>query len=46
MKTLSRKHQLTLGELIQSAYNIFGKRKARGVVRLAIKAHLIQFERI
>jgi hypothetical protein len=37
---LSRKR---VGEFIASVYDAYGKRKARGIVRLAIKAHLIEF---
>jgi len=34
---------LTLGEFIELAYGIYGKRKARGFVHLAMKAHLVEF---
>jgi len=40
-----RKHTLTLGEFIESVYDVFGQRKAKGVVRLALDARLIQFQR-
>ncbi len=34
---------MTFGEFIACVYDDCGKRKARGFVRLAIKAHLIEF---
>lgn len=43
MKTHSMKKNLTFGEFIERVYDVCGKRKARGIVRLAIKAHLIEF---
>jgi len=43
MKTHGRKRNLTFGEFIERVYDVCGKRKARGIVRLAIKAHLIEF---
>jgi hypothetical protein len=41
MKTNCRKRYLTFGEFIACIYDAWGKRKARGIVRLAIKAHLV-----
>jgi len=43
MKSNCRKKALTLGEFIADVYDGCGKRKARGIVRLAIKAQLIEF---
>jgi hypothetical protein len=43
MITHGRKRYLTLGEFIMAVYDVWGKRRARGIVRLAIKAHLIEF---
>ena len=43
MKTSSEKKVLRIGEFIANVYDLLGKRKARGFVRLAIKAHLIEF---
>jgi hypothetical protein len=34
---------MTFGEFIACVYDACGKRKASGIVRLAIKAHLIEF---
>lgn len=43
MKTNSREITSTLGEFITRIYDVCDKRKAAGIVRLAIKAHLIEF---
>ena len=43
MKANCRKKTLTFGEFIARVYDVCGKRKAKGIVRLAIKAHLIEF---
>jgi hypothetical protein len=43
MKTNHKKKALTFGDLIEGGYRVCGKRKATGIVRLAIKAHLIEF---
>ena len=43
MKTNCRKRYLTFGDFIAHAYDVCGKRKARGMVWLAVKAHLIEF---
>jgi hypothetical protein len=43
MKTNGKKRPLTFGEFITCVYDNQGERKARGIVRLAIKSHLIEF---
>ena len=43
MKSNCQKKSLTLGEFIACVYDGCGKRKAKGIVRLAIKAHMIEF---
>ena len=43
MKTHDMKINLTFGQFVESVYNVCGKRKAGGIVRLALKAHLIEF---
>jgi hypothetical protein len=43
MKSDCRKKILTFGEFIACVYDGCGRRKAKGLVRLAIKAHLIEF---
>src|SRR5665213_4314212 len=42
MKAIQEKKNITLGEFIMAAYDTWGKRRARGVVKLAIKMHLVQ----
>jgi hypothetical protein len=43
MKINHKQKTLTLGEFIASVYDARDKYKARGMVRLAIKAHLVEF---
>ena len=43
MKAPYKKKALKFGEFIASVYDGCGERKARGFVRFAIKAHLIEF---
>jgi hypothetical protein len=43
MKINSRKKPPTLGEFIARVYDVCGEQKAKGVVRFAIKAHLVEF---
>jgi hypothetical protein len=43
MKPKSRKRSLTFGEFVAHVYDVWGERKGRGIVHLAIKAHLIEF---
>ena len=43
MKTNSTKRYPTFGEFITRVYDTCGDRKAEGVVRLAVAAHLIEF---
>jgi DNA-binding NtrC family response regulator len=43
VKTDCRNKSLTFGEFIACAYDAWGKRKAGGMVRLALQAHLIEF---
>ena len=43
MKINHKQKTLTLGEFIASVYDAHGKYKARGMVRLALKAHLVEF---
>jgi hypothetical protein len=44
MKTNCRKKSLTLGEFIACAYDAWGKRRARGIVWLAVNARLVKFQ--
>ena len=43
MKTHHPKKTLTFGEFVASAYAACGKRKARGIVRLAVNARWVEF---
>jgi len=43
MKSNCRKKSLTFGEFIARVYDIWGEHKAGGIIRLAIKTHLIEF---
>jgi hypothetical protein len=43
MKIDCRKKSLTFGEFVAQVYDIWGERKARGFVRLAVKSRLVEF---
>ncbi len=43
MKPVCTKRSVTFGEFVAHAYDAWGKRKAAGLVWLAIQAHLIEF---
>jgi hypothetical protein len=43
MKTISRRKFPTFGEFVTRVYDECGERKASGVIRLAVAAHLIDF---
>jgi hypothetical protein len=43
MKTPMREKPLTFGDFVASGYRAWGKRKAIGIIRLAIKLHIIEF---
>jgi hypothetical protein len=43
MKPNSKTKLLTFGEFVAGSYRAWGKRKALGIIRLAVKAHLIEF---
>jgi hypothetical protein len=43
MKIHPKKKGLTFGQFIASVYETCGERRAKGIVRLAVKAHLIEF---
>ena len=44
IKAKQKDETLTLGDLIESSYRACGKRRARGMIRLAAKARLIVFQ--
>jgi hypothetical protein len=43
MKTNHKQKALTLGNLIETVYGVCGNRRARGIIRLAIDAHVVVF---
>jgi hypothetical protein len=43
VKINHKKKALTFGEFIAGIYDACGKQKARGVVRLAVKVHWVEF---
>ena len=43
MKASQKKRALTFGNLIETVYGVCGNRRARGIIRLAIDAHIIVF---
>jgi hypothetical protein len=43
MKANQMEKGLTFGKLIVSVYSACGKRRANGILRLALQAHLIVF---
>jgi hypothetical protein len=43
MKANHKKKALTLGHLIETVYSVCGNRSARGIIRLAIDAHVVVF---
>jgi hypothetical protein len=43
MKVNYRKKALTLGNLIETVYGVCGNRRAKGIIRLAIDAHVVVF---
>lgn len=43
MKTNRREKALTFGEFIASVYDVCGRRKAKGIVRLIVKARWVEF---
>ena len=45
MNTIRKKKALTFADLIESGYRACGKRRARGIIRLAAKVHLLVFQK-
>ena len=43
MKTATTKTAMTFGGLVASFYHTYGDRKAKGLLRLAVKANLVVF---
>jgi hypothetical protein len=45
MKANHKKQALTFGNLIETVYGVRGNRGARGIIRLAMDAHVIVFRK-
>lgn len=43
MRTHRKKKALTFGDFITVVYDTYGRRRARGIVRNAVNAHLVEF---
>jgi hypothetical protein len=43
MKANHRERPLTFGDFVAGVYHTWGKRRGKGIVQLALKAHLIEF---
>ena len=43
MKSQPPKKALTFGDFVAGSYRAWGKRRANGIIRLAIKAQMIEF---
>ena len=43
MKANHKKKALTFGNLIETVYGVCGARRAKGMIRLAINAHIVVF---
>ena len=44
MRTIANKKLFTFGDLVAAAYHARGARRAKGLVRLAVNAHLVVFQ--
>jgi hypothetical protein len=44
MRTNHKKKALTFGEFIAGVYDACGRQKAKGIVRLAVNARLVNFQ--
>ena len=43
MKVRSTNKPMTFGDFVAGVYKTWGKRKAKGIVHLAVKLHLVEF---
>jgi hypothetical protein len=43
MKVNYQRKALTFGNLIETVYGVCGNRRARGIIRLAVDAHVVVF---
>jgi hypothetical protein len=44
MESKQGQKALRFGDFIIATYDTFGERRAKGIIRLALKAHLVEFE--
>ena len=44
MESKQGQKALRFGDFIMAAYDTFGERRAKGIIRLALKAHLVEFD--
>jgi hypothetical protein len=42
-KTRLKKQPLTFGDFVAGGYHAWGKRRAEGIIRLAVKSHMVEF---
>ena len=43
MKAQQKKKPLTFGEFVEGVYQTWGKEKAKGIIQLAVKTHVVEF---
>jgi hypothetical protein len=43
MQTRPARRPLTFGDFVAGVYRTWGKREAKGIIQLAVKAHVIEF---
>ncbi len=43
MRACPRTRPLTFGDFVAGVYQTWGKRRAKGIIQLALKAHVIEF---
>ena len=43
VKASAKTAPMTFGDFIAGVYKTWGKRKAKGIVQLAVQAHLVEF---
>ena len=43
MKSQPGKRPLTFGDFVAGVYHTWGKRQAKGIIQLAVKAHVVEF---
>jgi hypothetical protein len=43
MKPCPKQKPMTFGDFVEAVYHTWGKRRAKGIVKLAVAVHLIEF---